>query len=1152
MADEQIIDGPMQPPRFDAPDTKRTVIDQEVEAQIEFTEGRTLKQAWTDGVMSTVAAKMQRNISQRVDPQADFLSQVFQAGTAAIGQSGKWGEGKWDKAAHYGELTKDVPREYWEDIFEQTSLEGARISRTNIMAEMSRGQRMGMDSGTAALLGISGLILDIDAPLILASGGSMFAAKAAGRVARATNSVRLAGLAGGAVAGAEAGVLIGAGEALSSDVSTWVDGVAVALGSIALGGTLGTIAPELFGSAVKMKSDLETRVADGDGYVYGDNMEGWTDEVPASRSVDWKTADIAAAPDAEVAGVTDVPAFIEPNAAKDLSAKAMQGPAVFPALTDPLEKMSDVSKKIIQASRTRMWSVDFNFKKKAAFEDTLTRISTNPVFNIGTGDVMGLLKSNSTVANRLIHDIFELPGRQISGETANSATLQKMYQGIGGTHKARVPLIQREWAQRNGKQRFTIGGKPVGIQDDALREFNRRVYLDMNAASLGKPRDPDDLIRQASDMYGAAGKHMIRVAKGKPGEIPLDGADLIPEESFFIPYRANGRKMAKAIIDKKFSREQLVDAYAQSYLNVGAIRTLDMAKEIAEAYVTRFLSKATHADDSMISLFGRDGREFLREGLMQRGMSQTDVENFMRRFDNEMTERGKITSLKHRNDLDFSVPIGDSGLAIVDMMRGDLDSVYEGYVREMAGASALARYGITSRANRREWVDAMLSEQRALGEAPMDGEKVMAMFSAFDGGVEWGYGRLGGTNKGIGAMAAVKSMASLSALPFNVFAQLGETGIGVVAVGAKTWFNRGIGGLVDNAIKSKSKAVLAEFGPLLGDIGKDQIVLRSYMNLDEVDEYSHGAGWAQAFALRVSEVTAKANELQGYVTFLHHVRGWQQQYAALGMADKLFRMIKDNNFDQFDMGARVYRDLGFDRDFAERLREQVTNGNVSFATKKWRGIGKTTYVDRLNLEKWPADLAQEFAAGLKRGMNQTVQAAMAGETDRWMHTVWGSMLTHLQTFPILAVQKQFFRNAQSKDAQAVAAALAGFATAYASLTVRDQFTGSKRDAAERVKAAVGYANITGWMPMYTDPIMGVLGMEDLRFNQFGAYAEPLQVPSLDIINHLVNAPGAVLSLGEEARLSYQHKQHIRAIPFVRIAESIVRMGSFGKLELVSY
>lgn len=185
-------------------------------------------------------------------------------------------------------------------------------------------------------------------------------------------------------------------------------------------------------------------------------------------------------------------------------------------------------------------------------------------------------------------------------------------------------------------------------------------------------------------------------------------------------------------------------------------------------------------------------------------------------------------------------------------------------------------------------------------------------------------------------------------------------------------------------------------------------------------------------------------------------------------------------------------------------------------------------------------------------MNQTVQAAMAGETDRWMHTVWGAMLTHLQTFPILAVQKQFFRNAQSKDAQAVAAALAGFATAYASLTVRDQFTGSKRDAAERVKAAVGYANITGWMPMYTDPIIGVLGMEDLRFNQFGAYAEPLQVPSLDIINHLVNAPGAVLSLGEEERLSYQHKQHIRAIPFVRIAESIVRMGSFGKLELVSY
>jgi hypothetical protein len=198
---------------------------------------------------------------------------------------------------------------------------------------------------------------------------------------------------------------------------------------------------------------------------------------------------------------------------------------------------------------------------------------------------------------------------------------------------------------------------------------------------------------------------------------------------------------------------------------------------------------------------------------------------------------------------------------------------------------------------------------------------------------------------------------------------------------------------------------------------------------------------------------------------------------------------------------------------------------------------------------WDQQLATDFAAALNRSVNQQVQKALAGETSRWMHTVWGGALTHLQTFPILAIQKQFFRNAQSRDGQAVITALAAYGSAYTALSLRDAITGTDRDATERAKTAFGYSNLTGWMPMYSDPVMSILGLEDMRFNTFGPYAKPMSVPIIDTMNNLYRAPGAIKDViaGEN---NFSDNQAVRAIPFFRTVEAAVRMGTFGQVELL--
>jgi hypothetical protein len=322
-----------------------------------------------------------------------------------------------------------------------------------------------------------------------------------------------------------------------------------------------------------------------------------------------------------------------------------------------------------------------------------------------------------------------------------------------------------------------------------------------------------------------------------------------------------------------------------------------------------------------------------------------------------------------------------------------------------------------------------------------------------------------------------------------------------------------------------------------------------HLNLDDSAEYAVGNENARLFMTRLRDGLNQANYIQGYTSLVNHVRQYQQEMAVLGMMDKVVRTITEGNKDMFELGGRMQRDLGLDQDHYDNIKKLIDNGTIVVKTENTK-IGPITYVDRLNLDKWDEDLAQDFASALNRNMNQVVQQAMAGETSRWMHTVWGSALTHLQTFPILAIQKQFFRNAASRDGQAVAMALAAYGTAYAALSMRDAITGTDRSTTERAKAAFGYSNITGWMPLYSDPIMTVLGLEDMRFNTFGPYAKPMSVPIVDTMNNLYRVPGAAAQALSGTN-NWTDNQAIRSVPFFRLVESAVRMGSFGNVELLN-
>jgi hypothetical protein len=202
----------------------------------------------------------------------------------------------------------------------------------------------------------------------------------------------------------------------------------------------------------------------------------------------------------------------------------------------------------------------------------------------------------------------------------------------------------------------------------------------------------------------------------------------------------------------------------------------------------------------------------------------------------------------------------------------------------------------------------------------------------------------------------------------------------------------------------------------------------------------------------------------------------------------------------------------------------VESGVIEFQSYN----GKT-FVNRINPDQWDADQALTFGAAITRNMNQVVQKSMAGEADAWMHTTVGSLITHLKTFPLQAMQKQFIRNARHMDQQGLNTVLMGMATAGAAVMIRDLIDGRERDPADLAKAALGYSNMTGWVPMAVDPVMTVLGLEDYRINQYGPHSQAT-VPALDWTNRAMRLPGAAADQ-LTGQADWHDEQSLRALPY---------------------
>jgi hypothetical protein len=1021
-------------------------------------------------------------------------------GLAGLGVLG-WRAGEEeDYSEQYEQLTTGIPSQYHEEILDEPNAAAAARARARIQNQLERARVAGAQQGLSANLAmIAGGIVDLDAPLMLMTGGGYKAADMSRRalqIGKRTGLSPKAALRGssaavGASAGLQAGLVVGTGQAALRETADWTVVGEVALQSM----LLGTAANPVLGGDIQMgvkaaQEELYSRVARDD---------------PSLNEY----------PEVHPSAAERIDPFVMTSAEDGSTVGAAQ--AAIPQT--PLDgNVSDNVKAWGAAADEWRHTSDWQGRKVAEDNEWWARVAQTGMFNVTTGNFRRLYQSESSVMNWLLGNVYESPNGLGRGRYTAAAGNEFYHRRITEKFVQDTEIAVKDYAKRHGM--LSAGVLPSA---DAVRQFNREVMLEMNDRLHGRtptsPRDP--AVIKAADAYDRAGAESVRIGKGAADEPSIDGFEAMTERAGYSPYVWDGRAVRRLENAGIVTRKDLIDAMEVAYRRAGMQNTKD-ARAVAEAVVQRAVAESDEIDTSLVALLSGDGREWLNQSLERNGMSAPEREALMQRLTGKVEERGQEGFTKSRNDIDLSVPIKTSDgstLQVADLMDQDLHGVWQKYARRMAGASALARVGITNRAQREQIIQAAQAQQRALGEEVVEADLLRAMFSHFDGGPVHGYGKIFGYDEGVAPVAAlVKRMTNLSLLGKLGFAQAAETGAAIAAVGFESWMRRGIMANFQKELRSGNTELLGDMAFITGELGKDHKMFSEHLDIDDMNASDRGE-----LMQRMQGVSQKATYVQSMLSGFNSTRGWQQRVATAAMTDKIFRTLK-NNADDDKFRRRMWSDLGLDTADLNRLYDLIDDGVIEFKTH-----GGYTFVNRINADQWPADLQLSFGAAITRNMNQVVQKSMAGEQDAWLHTTVGSIMTHLKTFPMQAMQKQFIRNARHSDVQTLNTVLMGMATAGLAIIVRDAIDGKERSLLDTAKTAFGYSNLTGWVPMVYDPTMTLLGLEDMRINQYGPHSDYTPA-TVTFLNRASRLPGAAVdTLTGDA--DYYDRQAMKALPF---------------------
>lgn len=1032
------------------------------------------------GETSEQAADFREEVSDT--SMGDLIQAGFRSMNAATGIA-QWAERKvisqdpnFKLDDHRDELLGGLPSEYWNSFRGVRSKEEGLALRADLQQELADMRIIGASGARGFVAaGLAGIV-DVDAPLVFFTGGTYAGSKMASMLA--TTSIRNSRAAHAltmGVAGAEAGFVTETANVLVRPTGEWTDIPTAALGGMAFGTILGAAA----GKSIQAFKDDDRGTMDLNGFFRRDPAEN------ANASISRARAEFQEAVADGSAGRVDYTA--EPNISDDVF--------TFDEINDSTltEGMQDISAKsakfLADAGIDKQVAGAFNTSTpigKAA-QMFYNFIRETPVAT----DWDALMKSNSNTAKVFAYKSFE-SAAGIVRNNRSSAMLQEMYTNkIASPVTEAYPELITAWAgSRNTRPGFVNRNR-----DDVIQEFNREVMTELQSLRHSGKSAPgsDDNVKAMAQAINKASGEAVDIMQDTVGGRGVRGSENLKKEDGWFRQLWRGDKMQSTMnqidqqLGKGAGKKAVVSTLTDTYMSMHNIAR-PIAERIANAVVRGALARQRGIDTNLSNMLASEGAEFMEQFLTSNGFSAVDAQKVIDSMRGAVAERGKQSYLKHRTDVDLRAQIVGTNFTLMDLVDTDIVGVWTSYSRGVAGASALARQGI-QKADKKRIIDVILSEEAAAGKQTLNREQLEGMFSYFEGGAF-----AGGLNPWARRALQLTNLGLLNTLGLT---QVAETGVQVAAVGVDAFFRAGPKELRD-MLSGKNSALSEELRPWTAVIDGEHNVFMDHLALDDMRPDPGAFAEVGQF---MDKMLAKGSRIQGYLSGFYKMKQLQQRTAVRGM---LYRLADMYRKDSTMSDQRLY-DMGFtDPKMVSRIGKYFRDGTVQF--------DQDGDILRLGFDKWNPEDILDFALILNRHTNQVVQKAMRGESSVWMHKDMGAVLMHLKSFTVLAMQKQLIRNARIMDPEATMGFIYGLGTAAVTYSAQQVIRGRPEnlDAEHIAKGAFMLSNMTGWMPMWSDPLMTMLGMDKLKFQHEGAVGAGGGVigvpPVIPTLNRMAQAP----------------------------------------------
>ena len=678
------------------------------------------------------------------------------------------------------------------------------------------------------------------------------------------------------------------------------------------------------------------------------------------------------------------------------------------------------------------------------------------------------------------------------------------------------PVVRGAKAAANKLHDYSPGTLPLHAE-----QFNREVMLELadryhGRVSKQSPSHRHEAIRELADEFdNAYGKHATEILRGREGEIPVFGAEVLEPKSGWFRQVWSGKRI-DSIIENLNSRgldgKGLVkQALVRSYMG-NANLTEEYADTIATAVLRRAAYKSAGLDTNIFRVLDDEGMDFVREMLTDAGTPASRVDKIMNFFRDKSAEKNTLNTLKHRNDIDASDIIYED-IRLVDMLETDIMRVHTDYSRRVAFTAASARWGI-QRHDRLAIINKILKEDNENG-GNLTKDALVGMLGFLDGRPQGG-----GVSRPV---RLVNAMASISLLPQLMFPQLAEFSIAAATYGFKNAMREFMREahhkeLFTTRTGTAGKGTAAQ--QQLADMGV--AIHHSNALSNEVfpleDVYS-AAGDFGAHLGTMEKIVGTLGDMQSAITLFNAARTAEVRATHNLIMQQLYRWAK--NPELIDEVAA--RQIGFGEKQFLALKDILTNEKYLLRDhddaawyKQMFGTDPSGNIIGLRYDMMEPETRSMLSHILTRGANQVVQKAMAGEDMYWMHKDLGSFLVLLRGYPIVSIKKQLLRGALRGDTYMMYSLMYGILFGGATWTARAALNGRDITPEDAVRGAISQNPMAAILPLWGDPLVALLGLPDaMRINQFSTgvdsniFAGP---PQIEVLNRLLNTLQVIPSI----------------------------------------